>query len=627
MTDKELFDSRIAPVMDAVREEFAANRQKELDEYVHSKEYRRSLFAATTPGAIMGSMDTLQKNGEWSSKTIDDYVAAVAGRLKHEGVVLSEAHFGMMLDKMAKDRMPRSTAEYILEKAVSNSMFSLPEQLSKTPLQQAVDARSEALYAPSRGERITAGAAASVFDSTALGVHGVGAVAGWTAVDLAVNRVADRKQQREAEQAGGRLVAEAAGRGEEYRPSPLMPEGMRKDTATDVTLRSFPPAERYSDLIYSDMAFSNEKWLECLSSHGIIIDTDKATLTVESSVTGQDMTYRLTADELGVLAQSELDDSPVARRLDMINAITSPDFRQQVTMEALDSDRHIDFRQAGLYVGEWDTYKPAVRRILDEKAKDPAAVGTYYEARPGTGGQTPYVRSRQANGDDGNVGVTEEQASGQSFEKREATNYSEDAYAGWRPMMQTPPERSLKMILLDTLNGISSSPATMMAMLPDMLIGMGNTSFSERNNAVPLACLFAGLFTSKQNPLLRNLLMVMGGSGLLMNAGETLRVDEARQRAVAGPMYKCYADEALDTHISDLEVRGRQMVCYYDGTLYRFNMTEEMRGAMDAGALPVNTLANRVFAAMAQSRQIAESNYAEASQSLDAKNDMSRGIR
>ena len=391
------------------------------------------------------------------------------------------------------------------------------------------------------------------------------------------------------------------------------------------TLRTFPPAERYSDLIYSDMAFSNEKWLECLSSHGIIIATDKATLTVESSVTGQDRTYGLTADELGVLAQSELDDSPVARRLDMINAITSPDFWQQVTMEALDSDRHIDFRQAGLYVGEWDTYKPTGERILDEKAKDPDAVGTYYEARPGMGGQTVDIPNRPTN--NSQTQMTEEQASGQSFEKREATNYSEDAYAGWRPMMQTPPERSLKMILLDTLNGISSSPATMMAMLPDMLIGMGNTSFSERNNAVPLACLFAGLFTSKQNPLLRNLLMVMGGSGLLMNAGETLRVDEAAQRSVSGPMYKIYADEPLDAHISDLEVRGRQMVCYYDGTLYRFNMTDDMRGAMDAGALPVNTLANRVFAAMAQSRQLAESNYEEASQSLDGKNDISRGIR
>ena len=117
--------------------------------------------------------------------------------------------------------------------------------------------------------------------------------------------------------------------------------GQPQEKETPV-LRTFPPAERYSDLIYSDMAFSNEKWLECLSSHGIIIDTDKATLTVESSVAGQDRTYRLTDNEVHFLAQSDMSNCPTEKRLDMINAIMSPDFRQQVTMEALDSDRHID---------------------------------------------------------------------------------------------------------------------------------------------------------------------------------------------------------------------------------------------------------------------------------------------
>ena len=108
--------------------------------------------------------------------------------------------------------------------------------------------------------------------------------------------------------------------------------------------RTFPPADRYSDLIYSDMAFSNEKWLECLSSHGIVIDQDKATLTIESSVTGQDRTYSLTDNELHYIAQSDNMNYPPERRLEMISAIISPDFRQPVTMEMLDSDRHIDFQ-------------------------------------------------------------------------------------------------------------------------------------------------------------------------------------------------------------------------------------------------------------------------------------------
>lgn len=46
--------------------------------------------------------------------------------------------------------------------------------------------------------------------------------------------------------------------------------------------RNQEPARPYKELITSPVYFSNEKWQECLASHGLIVDTEARTLTVQS---------------------------------------------------------------------------------------------------------------------------------------------------------------------------------------------------------------------------------------------------------------------------------------------------------------------------------------------------------
>ena len=74
--------------------------------------------------------------------------------------------------------------------------------------------------------------------------------------------------------------------------------------------RSQEPAKPYKELVGSDVYFSNEKWQECLSSHGVIIDKDAKTLTIQSESINADMVYDLKDDELASLTNNSIKDQP-----------------------------------------------------------------------------------------------------------------------------------------------------------------------------------------------------------------------------------------------------------------------------------------------------------------------------
>ena len=92
----------------------------------------------------------------------------------------------------------------------------------------------------------------------------------------------------------------------------------------------------YKESITSDVYFSNEKWQEVLSSHGIIIDADKKTLTVQSSEAPADLQYDLKPEELQSLTANDLKTASVQQRLDIINTIIGGDFADRITKEMLD---------------------------------------------------------------------------------------------------------------------------------------------------------------------------------------------------------------------------------------------------------------------------------------------------
>lgn len=99
----------------------------------------------------------------------------------------------------------------------------------------------------------------------------------------------------------------------------------------------------YSEAITSDVYFSNEKFQEVLVTHGIIIDKEKKTLTVQSAQFPMDLRYDLTDEEIQKLTVNGLgypNGVTVADRLAVINnriMNETRDFKNPVTMEMLES--------------------------------------------------------------------------------------------------------------------------------------------------------------------------------------------------------------------------------------------------------------------------------------------------
>lgn len=112
----------------------------------------------------------------------------------------------------------------------------------------------------------------------------------------------------------------------------------------EVRPRSTEPAKPYNELITSKVYFSNEKWQECLASHGIVIDPTNKTLTIQSTATRQDFVYDLTDEELRKLTSNSIKEVPVQNRIDLINNVIKNDFQDKLTMDMLNSKEQIGLK-------------------------------------------------------------------------------------------------------------------------------------------------------------------------------------------------------------------------------------------------------------------------------------------
>ena len=187
----DYFGCHLAPVMGRVQRDLSNRQADEMRAYSNSTAgILRSLATANMPGD--DPYATLKITGKWNSKTTEDYLAmckeAIVGNKdmqrdlavmaeewrkavvteigrerydalsKQLGCDLAYAYIDhrmeqLMIEKMVKDRMPTSSADYIIRKAAQSSLFGLPYELNKSPLAAEIEAKGEAAYKPSRTEK------------------------------------------------------------------------------------------------------------------------------------------------------------------------------------------------------------------------------------------------------------------------------------------------------------------------------------------------------------------------------------------------------------------------------------------------------------------------------------------
>ena len=214
-------------------------------------------------------------------------------------------------------------------------------------------------------------------------------------------------------------------------------------------------------------------------------------------------------------------------------------------------------------------------------------------------------------------------------EKKEAESLQEDAEQQQsEDTQQELPERDnsngwdglLKNFGLDGFGDIGNNLGYVIAMLPDILVGMftGKTqSLGLKDNMMPIASILAGMFV--KNPLLKMTLIGMGGANLLNKAGHEALANkqEGNESNVAlgsntnAVRYKSYPDEPLNTRIANPVLQGNCLVATIDKVPYTIQLPEHVVGAYQAGALPLNTLANSILAKSDQMRLVARRSYGE----------------
>lgn len=534
------FHSHLAPVMRQTRAELDRRQGEEMKEY------------STSIGGILGMMAsanmplsdpyrTLKVTGEWNSKTTEDYIGmckeriikdealqkdlaymaaawreAVVGEVGRErydalsqelGGDLAYAYVDyrveqLMIDRLVKERMPKSTSDYIIKKAAESSLLGLTQVMDRSPLAAEIEARGERAYHPSGWEKGAGWAVGAVVDTLMLGGGG-----SWAAF--------------------GKLVG--------------------ADTAMSAVMSHFDKAE------------SEETAVEMCISRGVFCSESN----VFDGFRREAAQIRSGQNGFIVAANEQLE-----RKIPIIHET-------------------VDWTGQGTGGFMWT--KPATdkERERAERYKEVPLV-----IAPGQ--EEAYLRDK--------AGVAAETA-GQPEQPPQETAQTNGN--GWDGL--------LTGVGLDGLGDIGRNLGYVLAMLPDLLLGIftGKTkSLGLKDNLLPIAGIVAGMFV--RNPILKMLLIGMGGANLLNKAGhEALerKQNEGKENVNTGMRYRQYADEPLNPRIERPVMQGSSLIATIDKVPCTIQLTETVAGAYRVGALPLNTLANAILAQSDRMQQMAAQNY------------------
>lgn len=564
----DYFRYHLASVMDETRDYLARKQGEEMKEYSTSLGGVLSMMASSAQ-PLNDPYQLLKVTGEWNSKTTEDYVemckekiaasediqhdlAYMAGQWRDAVVKeigrerydeLSEQLGGdlayaymdyrleqQMIDKLVKDRMPKSSADYIIRKAAESSLFGLPQMLSRSPLAEEIEKRGEAAYRPSKVEQGAGWLLGASADTVMLGGAGSwAAFARFIGVDAAVS-------------------------------------------ATMAHLEPEDPKSISVEQCISQGVFGSE--------HNVFEDfrREAATMTADKD------SFTATANE------------QLKKQIPVCNFNFTDWMKKKQPFpflkglqDKLKQERPERYKDVPLVVapGQEEAYLKSLEEKKQTDAEEPEQVhqeSVQPEKEPEVMQETgvhPVNDLYETPASNGNTG-------------------------GWEDLLGT--------LGLSGMGDIAGNLGYVMAMLPDILLGVftGKTqSLNIKDNLLPIASIVAGMFV--RNPLLKMLLIGLGGANLLNKAGhEVLRERSEGEMNTANrgaAQYRHYPDEPLNPRITNPVLQGNMLVATIDRVPCTIQLSQTVTDAYRAGALPLNTLANAVLARSEQLRQRASDNY------------------
>ena len=534
----DYFRYHLASVMDETRDYLARKQGEEMKEYSTSLGGVLSMMASSAQ-PLNDPYQLLKVTGEWNSKTTEDYVEmckekiAASEDIQHDLLAYAYMDYRLeqqMIDKLVKDRMPKSSADYIIRKAAESSLFGLPQMLSRSPLAEEIEKRGEAAYRPSKVEQGAGWLLGASADTVMLGGAGSwAAFARFIGVDAAVS-------------------------------------------ATMAHLEPEDPKSISVEQCISQGVFGSE--------HNVFEDfrREAATMTADKD------SFTATANE------------QLKKQIPVCNFNFTDWMKKQQPFpflkglqDKLKQERPERYKDVPLVVapGQEEAYLKSLEEKKQTDAEEPEQVHqetVQQEKEPEVMQETgvhPVNDLSETPASNGNTG-------------------------GWEDLLGT--------LGLSGMGDIAGNLGYVMAMLPDILLGVftGKTqSLNIKDNLLPIASIVAGMFV--RNPLLKMLLIGLGGANLLNKAGhEVLRERSEGEMNTANrgaAQYRHYPDEPLNPRITNPVLQGNMLVATIDRVPCTIQLSQTVTDAYRAGALPLNTLANAVLARSEQLRQRASDNY------------------
>ena len=585
------FDTHFVPVMRSVKDFLGKKQAEEIGEYALSPAGLLGSFAAGATGMPDNTLQYLRLTGEWNSKTAEDYVEMcrerIAGNkdftsdlalLAHEWREAVVAEIGreqydklsarlggdlayayvdyrveqMMVDRMVKEQMPKSSVEYVLRKGMEGSLFGFADSLMRSPLQQEIDARGEAAYNPSTGEKWAGRGVSFAADAVA-----TGGITSWAAL-------------------AGTVGLEAASYGVD-----LYIEGKEKadgkaPTVEDCISQGVFGAEGN---VFADFRKKGREIVSYENEYVLSVNT------------------RL-EKPMGILTER-----PIWADWMEQNAIPGAPSLASMFPDAFEDKRNDErYKDVPLVVapGHEEEYLTGQQALQEEEGRN-----RLMATSSGTGENPEHPQEEQAQ-------PSSQPSDPQPLDPQPANEN------GWDGLLRT--------FGLDGMGGVGRNLGYVVSMLPDVLLGLftGKTkSFGVKDSLLPVASILLGMFV--RNPLLKMVLIGMGGLNLLNKAGQEAL--DRQEETPARRLYKLYPDEPLNARLANPVLQGDNLFMDIDGVPCSVLLPHHAAEACREGALPLNTLANAVLAKHEETRQLAQENYRASERVLEESRERMMGIK
>ncbi len=605
-TLQHYFDGKVSKVMSAVKDDLGSKQADELEAYRSSLAGIASMANFDKGGD--SAVSVLKHTGQWNSKTVEDYVAMCQKKLQNDkgfqkdlitmaaewrnavvgqigrarydelsaklGGDLAYAYVAtrmddLMMRKLVKENMPKSTADYIVRKAAQGSIWGLEQAMGKSTLQQEIEAKGEKAFNPDKGTKVTGKLSASVIDAATLGIGSWKSFATYVGGDVLINAATKGKPSSEQKE----VAMEAAISKGVFGSDSNVFTGFRQQTKS--------------------LQGKDNQYLT----------------TLNSKLNNKIIVPRKAFMDYNILSETQKQWFP--------NSITA---EKDAADRTSDKYKNVPL---GVAPGQEDAYLEQQAQIEAEnkaeearKAEESKAVEAQKQPTQAEEDKAGVAYAQTESSSNGTLSTQEDNAIQQNA-KGETQSSSFTSSNGWDQLLQATG--------LNGFGDVMGNAGYVVSMLPDVLIGMftGKTqSLNTKNTMMPLASILLGMFV--KNPILKLALIGLGGANLLNKAGKE-SINWQQEKAQQGygqagnvtsaqPRFRQYADEELNPRITNPVLQGTTLIANIDRVPCNIQLTKNVVDAYEAGALPLNTLANAVLAKYDTSRMTAQQQYGQVEQ-------------